>query len=141
MAYRLNTTPKNTVIDAHTALFNKGAFSNPASLNFYSNATSPPTNPGDALPGGSVLLSSVNFANTAFGSASAGVATANSLPISGAISNTGTCSWFRSVDGGGTVLGDGTVTATGGGGDIVFNSTSFIAGGSVQINTLTMSVP
>lgn len=53
---------------------------------------------------------------------------------------TGTAAHFRLYDSGGTVCHlQGTVTATGGGGDMEVSSTSFTAGQSFTISTFTLT--
>jgi hypothetical protein len=54
--------------------------------------------------------------------------------------NTGTAEHFRLYDSAGTTCHlQGTVTATGGGGDMEVSSTSFTAGQSFTINTFTLT--
>lgn len=54
--------------------------------------------------------------------------------------NTGTAAHFRLYDSAGTTCHlQGTVTATGGGGDMEVSSTSFTAGQSFTINTFTLT--
>lgn len=53
---------------------------------------------------------------------------------------TGTAAHFRIYDSGGTTCHlQGTVTATGGGGDMTVDSTSFTTGQSFTINTFTLT--
>lgn len=54
---------------------------------------------------------------------------------------TGTASWFRIVDSDGNCAVDGTVTATGGGGDLTLSSTSITSGGTVTITSFTITAP
>jgi hypothetical protein len=54
--------------------------------------------------------------------------------------NTGTAAHFRLYDSAGTTCHlQGTVTATGGGGDMEVSSTSFTAGQSFTVNTFTLT--
>lgn len=54
--------------------------------------------------------------------------------------NTGTAGHFRIKDSGGTVCGlQGTVTVTGGGGDLQLDSTSITSGQSVTITAFTLT--
>jgi len=54
--------------------------------------------------------------------------------------NAGTAGYFRIYDSGGTVCGiQGTVTATGGGGDMTVDNAVFAAGQSFTVNTFTLS--
>ena len=53
-------------------------------------------------------------------------------------SNTGTAGYFRVFDSGGVNCDiQGTVTASGGGGDMIVSTISFVAGASVTVNTFT----
>lgn len=55
---------------------------------------------------------------------------------------TGTAAHFRIYDSGDTTCHmQGTVTATGGGGDMTVDSTSFTSGQSFTINTFTITAP
>lgn len=59
---------------------------------------------------------------------------------SGAATGTGTAGHFRMFDSGDTACGiQGTITATGGGGDMTLDSTSVTAGQTITINTFTLS--
>jgi hypothetical protein len=54
--------------------------------------------------------------------------------------NTGTAAHFRIYDSGGSTCHiQGTVTATGGGGDMTLDNTSIAAAQSVTINTFTLT--
>ena len=53
--------------------------------------------------------------------------------------NTGTATWFRIVDSTGAFVLDGTITVTGGGGDITMTSTSIQAGVTVDATSLVFT--
>lgn len=54
--------------------------------------------------------------------------------------NTGTAGYFRIFDSGGTTCHiQGTVTATGGGGDMTFGTTSFVANEQVNVTSFTLT--
>jgi hypothetical protein len=104
-----------------------------------------PAGPGSSATG--TLLVEIDLADPAFGAASDGVAT---LDVSSARSGTagadGTAGWFRVLDsteaaGDGYGVFDGTVTATGGGGDMTLGTTTITTGGVVQITSMTVTVP
>lgn len=58
----------------------------------------------------------------------------------GTASGTGTAGYFRiATTGGGTVRMQGTVTVTGGGGDMTLNNTSIASGQSITIDTFTLT--
>lgn len=99
----------------------------------------PPTNVADADSG--TLLATLTFSDPAFGNADTGTATADTITADSAIDNTGTAGHFRIKDSDGTTIAQGTVTATGNGGDITFDSISFVAGGTCSISSLTLTQP
>lgn len=94
-----------------------------------------------ASGGGGTLLATFSLPNPAFGAAANGVLTLNGTPISATIAATGTASHCRIKDRNGTVRGDGTVTATGGGGLIEFATVSFVSGATARITGGTMTQP
>jgi hypothetical protein len=93
------------------------------------------------LPAAGSLLATLNFSTTAFGDAVSGVATANTITGDTSIDETGTATWFRIYNRDSIALIDGDITLTGGGGDIEFDDTVFIEGGTALITTLTGVMP
>lgn len=63
------------------------------------------------------------------------------LPISATVDAAGTAGWFRIHDGSGNVWFDGTVTASGGGGDMTLTSTTIALSDVVQLTSLSFTVP
>lgn len=94
-----------------------------------------------AAPNDGLALATLILSNPAFGTSVNGVATANLISPDVSIANTGTATWFRIYNRDDGAVIDGTVTATGGGGDLMFDSVEFVKGGTVQINRLTATVP
>ena len=92
----------------------------------------------DTAVGAQVLLAELRFGATAFGSGSAGVATANAITADSSANATGTASWFRCLKSDGTtVIYDGSVgTATA---DLILNTVSIVSGASVSITSLTIT--
>lgn len=87
---------------------------------------------------GGNLLAEITLADPAFGSAASGTATAAGMPKEdSSANNTGTAVQFRVVDSTDTEVFKGTVTATGGGGDMELSSTSITTGDAVRINSFT----
>jgi hypothetical protein len=97
-----------------------------------------PTSANDAVTGS--LLATVTLPNPAFGAASNGVATMND-PAAVTASAAGTASWFRALSSGGATVMDGSVTATGGGGDLTLATTSLSSGLTVDITGGTVTMP
>jgi hypothetical protein len=89
----------------------------------------------------STVLVTITLANPAFGAPSTGVATAASLPKSGVAANAGTADGYEITDGSDVVVASGSVTITGGGGDITLDNTSITVGQTVTLNTLTHTQP
>ena len=91
---------------------------------------------------GDVECATVTFANPAFGAASAGTATANSI-ASDTNATGGTVAKFAVYDSDGTKLFSGSVTATATSpqGDITLSSVTVGASDTVSVSSLTYSAP
>lgn len=96
---------------------------------------------GDVLiqTSGDADLVTITLANPSFGAASSGTATAASLPREGTATGTGTAAKFRVRNRDNTEIFQGTVTASGGGGDMELSSTAIATSDVVRINTFTYS--
>lgn len=97
-----------------------------------------PTN-ADTAVGAQTLLATLTFGATAFGAASNGVATANTITGDSSIDATGTAAWARVATSGGTTIMDLTVGTSGE--DINFNTVSFVSGASCDITSMTVTMP
>lgn len=92
----------------------------------------------DTAVGSQVLLAELRFSATAFGAASAGVATANAITSDSSANATGTATWFRALKSDGTtVVWDGSVGTSSA--DMVLDTVSFVAGGTVAVSALTLT--
>ena len=80
-----------------------------------------------------------DLANPAFGAASSGTITLAGVPIAGTAGAAGDVDNFQILDRDGTVLVSGTVTATGGGGDITINNISVASAQDCSLTSLTYS--
>jgi hypothetical protein len=76
----------------------------------------------------------------AMGDAAAGASSANNLPKSGTGLAAGAAAKFRAFDRDNTELWEGTVTATGGGGDAEIDNTSIAIGQTVNLTAFSMNV-
>lgn len=95
----------------------------------------------DSTPAGT-LLASLALAATAFGNAdTSGTATLAGVPRTGTASATGTAGCFSIVSGGGSIVMQGSVTGTGGGGDIVLDNPALVSGQAVQVASFTYTHP
>lgn len=88
---------------------------------------------------GDVSLASIALSTTAFGASASGTITLAGVPLSNTAAATGTASYFRINENGGTEILRGSVTVTGGGGDIVLDSVSITSGQTVTITGFTYS--
>lgn len=73
------------------------------------------------------------------GTISNGVLTFSAITEDTAANATGTASWFRIMTSADAFVLDGSVTATGGGGDLQFATTSFVANAAIQITSFTIT--
>lgn len=88
------------------------------------------------------LLAEFELNDPAFGAATAGAA---SLSVSPAVSTTGLAAgdagWFRLLDSTETTVMDGSVTATGGGGDLIMSTVTVSIGLTLQLSSGTITMP
>lgn len=132
MALRLSVATRNTRGNAITAAVDAGASG--GTLKIYSGTIpAAPSSP----PNGTELVSftlpdplapaAVNGAVTWNGIAAVNVAVG------------GTAGWFRVADSNGTAVFDGTVTATGAGGDLQLDSTALVSGRLISIDSVVLT--
>lgn len=110
---------------------------NAALLRIYSGAQ-----PADADTAASgTLLAELTCGSPFAPAASAeGVSTANAITQDSSANATGTAGYFRLVKSDGTtVVCDGTVTATGGGGQLELVTTSIVSGQPVQVTSFVVT--
>jgi|DEB0MinimDraft_3_1074331.scaffolds.fasta_scaffold00032_43 hypothetical protein len=134
MAIQFSTAVRNAMLDAIETSIGTSAV-----LKIRTGAA--PANCGSADTG--TVLATINLAADWAAAASGGTKAWSSLPVSDtSADNTGTAAHFRLYASDGTTCGSqGTVTATGGGGDIEVDSTSFTAGQTFQITAWTWTAP
>lgn len=143
MAFRIGNVTANSVRKQLCTAFvnsvNTGSIHANARLLIYTGTQ--PATPATAATG--TLLVTVDFANPAFSTPDdnglSGLA--GSTLISGIVSTAGVAGWFRVVDRDDNALFDGSITATGGGGDMEFNDVNFIFHGEVRINAMAIQFP
>lgn len=124
---KLSDTGANAAADATCTLLNTGY------LRIYTTAQA--TNANTALSG-QTLLAELRFGATAFGSAVAGVATANAITSDTTADATGTAVWFRALKSDGTtVVFDGSVGTSGA--NLNLNSVAIQAGAQVDVTAFT----
>lgn len=98
---------------------------------------SPPATPATADSGTELIRYTLA---SDWSSQTGGVLTFSNTPISGSATGTGTAGHYRIYASDGTTCGaQGTVTATGGGGDMTVDNTSITSGQTVQITGWTIT--
>ncbi|MEV4053050.1 hypothetical protein AB0J55_17845 [Amycolatopsis sp. NPDC049688] len=131
MTTRIPDASQQAACNAVTARTDVGGA---GSLKFYTG--SQPAD-ADSTPAGTLLVT-IALAATAFGSANtSGQAALASTPRTGTAAAAGTAGCWEIVSGGGSKVMQGSVTATGGGGDITLDNTSIAVGQTVQISGFT----
>lgn len=134
MTLSLINSIRNTMCDAIVDSLDAGSGAGTIAI----RSGTRPTLPTDTATG--TLLATVTCADPAFGSASSGVATMTDPGSVNAVA-TGTASWFRAFDSDGNAKFDGSVTATGGGGDLTLGTVSITSGLAVDLTGGTITVP
>lgn len=129
MTLGLNETLRNNQLDEITARAGASAL-----LRIYDGSR--PATGGTAT----TLLAELTCNATFAPAASSGVLTLNAITADSSANATGTATWFRIVQSGGsTHVLDGSVGTSGQ--DMNLNSTSITAGGSVSITSFTITAP
>lgn len=138
MATKISTAAAKAACDAVVDLLDGGSGAGYIEI----RTGSQPATVATAASG--TLLGTLTLSDPAFGNAttaSPSVATASAITSDTTADATGTAGWFRAYDSAGTAVIDGSVTATGGGGDLTLDSTSIVAGGTIAMSAWTVSHP
>ena len=133
MAYRLATDTRNKSCDAIVDDIDAGAGAGTVAI----RTGAQPTNVGDADTG--TLLGTLTFSDPAFGNAATGVATANAIASDTNADASGTALHFRIKDSDGNIHSDGTCGL--GSGDMSWDNNVIVAGGTLAITSMTVTVP
>ena len=134
MAIRLSTAARNASTDAVVDLIDAGAGA--GTLKIYTG-TQPAT--GDTAPSGT-LLATVTLIDPAFGASATGTAAGGDPAAVNPVAS-GNAGWFRIQDSNGNNVYDGSVTATGGGGDLQLSNIALAPGINVDITALSYTTP
>jgi hypothetical protein len=136
MATRLPTASRNAACDAVVDLLDAGAGAGTIDV----RVGAQPASANDAPTG--TLLATFTLADPAFGGAALGVATLDATPV---LATTGLAAgdagWFRAKDSNGATVMDGSVTATGGGGQLELNTVTISVGLDLEITAGTVTMP
>lgn len=137
MAFRLSTDTRNKACDAIVDDIDAGGSAGTIAI----RDGSQPTNVGDADTGN--LLGTLTFrapgSGGAFGAASTGTATAATITSDTSADASGTAGHFRIKDSAGNIVADGTCGQ--GSGDLSFDNATIVSGGTIAINSFTVTVP
>lgn len=128
MARHLTTAIRNALLNQFVSDAGSGAL-----IRLY-DSTQP------AAGGAGTTLLAQLTCSSVLGTVSGGVLTLNAVTQDSSADASGTCTWFRISTSGGTWVMDGSVTATGGGGDLTMPTTTVTAGLPVTMsgtNTIT----
>lgn len=131
MTTRISTAARNAAIAPVGALLNGGTIE--------IRTGSQPATPGTAATG--TVLGTLTLAATAFGSPSTGVITAAAITGDSSADASGTAGWFRAYDSSTNAVIDGSITATGGGGDMTLDNVAVVAGGTINMTSWTLTMP
>lgn len=129
MALAYAETLRNARLDAIDTAVNGG--DSAGLLRIYSGTR--PSTGGTAT----TLLAQLTMSDPAFGAASSGTLTADSITGDTSADSTGTATWFRIVDSDGTFVMDGDVGASGS--DLNLNTTSIVSGAAVEVTGLVIT--
>ena len=132
---RFVTAVKNSALDTVKAAIDAGAGA--GTIKVYTGTQ--PTTAADAIVA-QVLLGTLTFSDPC-GTSASGTLTMSAITQDSAADATGTATWARIADSTGATVCDVDVTATGGGGTLQFNTTSFVIGGPILISAFTITVP
>lgn len=128
MAITHSTTARDALADQVDSLVNGGTTD--AQGDFVVQESAGPTD-----------LIEFNLQDPAFGAAATGTITLAGTPISTTASATGTADQFEVRDKDNAMVYTGTVTATGGGGDVEIDNTSVESGQSAELSSHSYSAP
>ena len=131
MTIQMSTTVRNARLDAIETTVGTAPL-----LRIYTGSA-----PADCATAASgTLLAEMTLPSDWMNAASSGQKTRLGTWSDSSANNTGTAGYFRLYDSGGTNCHmQGTVTATGGGGDLQLDNTSITSGQSVSISTFTLT--
>ena len=136
MALTISTAARNAAAEAVAGLVDAGT--DAGFLRIYDGTR--PAGPDTAITN-QTLLAEIELNDPAFGPASNGTVL---LDVDGLTTTglaAGTATWFRFTDSDGNGVIDGSVTATGGGGDLTLNTTTISIGLTVEITSGQITMP
>ena len=130
MTFKMDATVRNAMLDAIETQI--GTLPH---LKVWTGAA--PANCGTADSGS--LLANIALPSDWMANASGGAKAKSGTWDEASADGTGTAGYFRIYDSGGVCRAQGTVTATGGGGDMTVDNTSFAAGQDFTVTSFTIT--
>lgn len=134
MAIALEVAARNAAADAVMALVDAG--SGAGKIKIRTGAR-----PASGAASAGTVLAVLTFSDPATGAAASGVDTASAITQDSSADATGTAEHFEVTDSDDNIVYRGSVTATGGGGDMTLVTTSIVATQPVQITSFTYTQP
>ncbi|MEU4224300.1 hypothetical protein AB0F17_08405 [Nonomuraea sp. NPDC026600] len=131
MAIRIATASRNAAADAIAALASGGSVE-------IRTGTQPATAQDTAT---GTLLATVTLATPAYSGAATGVAALASTPRTATGVADGTAGWCRVKGSGGATVFDGSVTTTGGGGQLELATTTISTGLTINVTSGNLTMP
>lgn len=136
MATRIPNATRTAGVNAVTARLDGGAAAGYVQI----RTGAQPADANDAASG--TLLATITLNDPAFAGATNGVAAADVSPaLTAAAVASGNAGWFRGYDSNDATVIDGSVTATGGGGDMQLNTIALVNAVDVTITSWTITFP
>lgn len=136
MATRIPTASRNAAADAVVDRLDAGSAAGYVEI----RTGSQPATGNDVASG--TLLATITLNDPGFGAAASGTATADVSPaLTAAAVATADAGWFRAYDSDDNAVIDGSVTATGGGGDMQLNTIALVTAVDVTITAWTITMP
>lgn len=133
MAYRLATSARDGGCNGIVDLIDAGA--GPGTCGIRTGGQ--PSNVGDSDTG--TLLGTLTFSDPAFGNSATGTATASAITSDTNADASGTAGHFRIKDSDANIHSDGTCGTSGA--DMNFDNNVIVAGGTIAISSMTVTVP
>lgn len=134
MTYKSSVARRNAAVDAMATRLDGGRIE--------VRSGTPPTNITDASTG--TKLAELTYGDPAFGSSSSGQATANSIASDTNAPGSGDAGYFREYASGAADTaadGEGIAGEAADSPDLEFDNKTIVAGGTVAISSLTLSMP
>jgi hypothetical protein len=136
VAIDLSTLGQNGAADGLAGKINVGTTNTTGRLRIYTG-----TKPGANNTATGTLLVEIPLQNPAYAASASGTAALAGTPLSAAAVAAGVAGWFRLVNRDVAGVLDGTVTATGGGGDLTLDNTNIATGQTVSVSSLNLTEP